>query len=84
MVQDSGKTLAEAVAQVQAALGLSASPMTDFTAAGAAADVGLAARAVGAIVIETSKRVAGGGVGAAAVRLNGSASAALRSALGIP
>ena len=66
IVQDSGKTLAEAVAQVQVSLGLSASPMTDFTAAGAAADVGLAARSVGAIVIETSKLVAGNGVDAAA------------------
>lgn len=41
--------------------------MTDFTAAaGAAAGVGLAARAVGAIFIETSTLVVGGGVDAAA------------------
>lgn len=67
-VQDGGKTVAEAVAEVQATLGLSVSPMTDFTAAGAAgaAEVGLAARAVGAIVIETSKLVADAGVDAAA------------------
>jgi len=66
-VQDGGKTVAEAVADIQASLGLSVSPMTDFTAAGAvgAAEVGLAARAVGAIVIETSKLVAGASVDAA-------------------
>lgn len=71
-VQDGGKTLAEAVADIQATLGLSVSPMTDFTAVGAAgaAEVGLAARAVGAIVIETSKLVAGASVDpASAARL---------------
>lgn len=67
-VQDGGKTLTEAVAEIQATLGLSVSPMADFTAAGAAgaAEVGLAARAVGAIVIETAKLLAGAGVDAAA------------------
>lgn len=66
-VQDGGKTLAEAVAEIQATLGLSVSPMTDFTAASAAgaAEVGLAARAVGTIVIETSKLAAGASVDAA-------------------
>jgi trimeric autotransporter adhesin len=66
LVQDGGKTVAEAVAEIQATLGLSVSPMTDFTVAGAAGadEVGLAARAVGAIVIETSKLVISGNVDA--------------------
>ena len=69
LVRDGGKTLVEAVAESQATLGLSVSPMTDFTAAGdaGAAEVGLAARAVGAIVIETSKLVISGSVDAAAL-----------------
>jgi hypothetical protein len=72
LVQDGGKTVPEAVAEIQATLGLSVSPMTDFTAAGAtgADEVGLAARAVGAIVIETTKLLAGASVDtAAAARL---------------
>jgi hypothetical protein len=64
IIEDSGKTLAEAVAQVQDTLGLSASPMTDFTATGAAADVGLAARVVGTVIIETSKLAVDGNVAA--------------------
>lgn len=61
----SGISVAEATAQVQARLGLSASPMTDFTAAGAASDVGLAARAVGRVVIDTARLAAEAGVDAA-------------------
>ena len=65
-VQEGGKTVAVAVAEIQATLGLSVSPMTDFTVAGAAGagEVGLAARTVGVIVIETSKLAAGASVDA--------------------
>ncbi len=61
---DAGISVAEATAQVQATLGLSASPLTDFTTAGAATDVGLAARAVGRVVIDTTKLAADAGVAA--------------------
>ena len=60
---DAGISVAEATAQVQATLGLSVSPLTDFTATDAAADVALAARAVGRVVIDTSKLAATAGVG---------------------
>lgn len=65
LAASSGSSVAEATAQVQAQLGLSASPMTDFTTAGAPADVGLAARAVGKVVIDTAKLAADAGVAAA-------------------
>lgn len=61
----SGIPVAEAVAQVKAALALSASPMADFTASDGPADVALAARAVGRVVIETSRLAADAGVAAA-------------------
>lgn len=62
---DGGKTVAEATAQVQAQLGLSVSPLADFTAAGAPAALGQAARAVGQVVIATAKLAAEAGVAAA-------------------
>ncbi|MDH4391352.1 MAG: hypothetical protein QE285_08005, partial [Aquabacterium sp.] len=65
LAASSGSSVAEAITQVQALLGLGASPMTDFTAAGAAADVGLAARAVGKVVIDTARLAADAGVAAA-------------------
>lgn len=65
LAASSGSTVAEATAQVQAQLGLSASPLTDFTATGAAADVALAARAVGKVVIDTARLAADAGVAAA-------------------
>ena len=52
---DDGKTLAQATAEVQSALNLSVSPLADFTAAGGDAGAALAARALGAVLIETSK-----------------------------
>ena len=70
LVQDSSKTLAEATAQVQAQLGLAGSPMADYTAAGAPADLALAARAVGTLMVETTRLAVDAGVAApAAVRL---------------
>ena len=62
LVRDNGKTLAEATAQVQAQLGLTVSPMDDYTAAGAAADLALAARAVGTLMVETTRLAADAGV----------------------
>ena len=66
VVQDSVKTLAEATAQVQAQLGLAVSPLGDHTAAGAPADLALAARAVGTVMVETTRLAADAGVPAAA------------------
>lgn len=66
VVQDSGKTLAEATAQVQAQLGLAVSPLGDYTAAGAPAELALAARAVGTVMVETTRLAADAGVPAAA------------------
>ena len=62
LVRDNGKTLAEATAQVQTQLGLTVSPMDDYTAAGAAADLALAARAVGTLMVETTRLAADAGV----------------------
>lgn len=64
LVQDSGKTVAEAAAQVQAQLGLAVSPLGDYTAAGAPAELALAARAVGTVMVETTRLAADAGVAA--------------------
>ena len=70
LMQDSGKTVDEAAAQVQAQLGLAVSPLGDYTAAGAPAELALAARAVGTVMVETTRMAADAGVApAAAARL---------------
>ena len=61
-VADAGLSVAEATARVQAQLGLAVSPLADFTAAGASADLGLAARAVGQVMINTATVAAKAGV----------------------
>ena len=60
-----GSTVAEATAAVQAQLGLAVSPLADFTAAGADAGLGVAARAVGQVMISTARLAADAGVAAA-------------------
>ena len=65
VMQDSGKTVAEASAQVQAQLGLAVSPLGDYTAAGAPAELALASRAVGTVMVETTRLAADAGVAAA-------------------
>ncbi len=68
IAKDSGKSVADAAAQVQAALGLSLSPLADFTAAnGNAGNAGaaLAARALTAVVVGATKLAAASGLAAA-------------------
>ena len=65
IAQDSGKSVADAVAQVKASLNLAGSPLADFTAANGPADAALAARALSAVVIETTKLAAAGGLSGA-------------------
>ncbi len=55
---DTGSTVAEAAARVQAQLELAVSPLADFTAAGANADLGTAARSVGKLMVDTAKLAA--------------------------
>lgn len=59
---DNGSTVAEATARVQAQLELAVSPLADFTAAGANADLGTAARSVGKVMVDTAKLAADAGV----------------------
>jgi len=61
---DAGISVAEATARVQSQLGLAVSPLSDFTAAGAPPDLGLAARAVGQVMIGTATVAAKAGVAA--------------------
>lgn len=61
-----GLGAAEAVASVQGQLGLAASPLTDFTASGADAGVGHAARALGKLMLVTAKMAADANVAPAA------------------
>jgi len=61
---DAGISVAEATARVQSQLGLAVSPLGDFTAAGAPPDLGLAARAVGQVMIGTATVAAKAGVAA--------------------
>ncbi len=65
IVKDSGKTVAEAAEQVKSTLQLSGSPLANFTAAGGDANAALAARSLGAVVIETTKLAVAAGVSAA-------------------
>ena len=65
IAQDSGKSVADAVAQVKASLNLASSPLADFTAANGHADAALAARALTAVVIEATKLAAAGGLSGA-------------------
>ena len=58
IARDSGKSVAEATAQVQASLNLAVSPLADFTAASGDAGAALAAKALTAVVIETHKLAA--------------------------
>ena len=62
---DSGRSVAEATALVQAQLGLSVSPLADFTTAGAPVALAQAARAVGKVMIDTAALAATAGVAAA-------------------
>lgn len=55
---DNGSTVAEATARVQAQLELTVSPLADFTAANANADLGAAARSVGKLMVDTAKLAA--------------------------
>jgi len=59
---EAGIPVAEAAARVQAQLGLATSPLADFTAASAAPELGLAARAVGRVMIDTARLAAAAGV----------------------
>ncbi|MDT7833801.1 hypothetical protein [Aquabacterium sp. OR-4] len=61
-----GISVAEAAASVQAQLGLAASPLSDFTASGADAGLGQAARAVGRLMLDTARLAADASVPAAA------------------
>ncbi len=65
IAQDSGKSVADAVAQVKASLNLAGSPLANFTAANGPADAALAARALSAVLVETTKLAAAGGLSAA-------------------
>ena len=65
IAQDSGKSVADAVAQVKASLNLAASPLADFTGANGPADAALAARALTAVLVETTKLAAVGGLSGA-------------------
>lgn len=62
---DTGSTVAEATTRVQALLGLAGSPLADFTAANAAPELGLAARSVGKVMVDTAGLAAANGVSAA-------------------
>lgn len=62
---DTGSTVAEAAARVQAQLALPVSPLGDFTAANAAPELGEAARSVGSLIVSTAKLAAKNGVDAA-------------------
>lgn len=62
---DTGTTVAEATARVQAQLELAVSPLADFTAAGANADLGVAARSVGRVMVDTAGLAAAASVPAA-------------------
>lgn len=65
IAQDSGKPVDDAVAQVKASLNLAVSPLADFTGSNGNADAALAARALTAVVIETTKLAAAGGLSSA-------------------
>ena len=55
---DNGSTVAEAAVRVQAQLELAVSPLADFTAADAAPQLGLAARSVGRVMVDTARLAA--------------------------
>ena len=65
IARDTGRTPAEAAAQVQAALSLSALTAAPTVAAGSSADVLLAGRALGALTIQTTQLATANGVPAA-------------------
>ena len=67
IVSDSGKTAAEAAAQVQAALSLQSLAPAPTVAAGGSADVMQAGRALGALTIQTALLASANGVPAAQV-----------------
>lgn len=62
---DNGITVAEASTRVQTQLDLTVSPLADFTAANASADLGAAARSVGKVMVDTAKLAADANVPAA-------------------
>lgn len=62
---DNGITVAEASTRVQTQLELTVSPLADFTAANASADLGAAARSVGKVMVDTAKLAADANVPAA-------------------
>jgi hypothetical protein len=65
IAKDSGKSVADVTAQVKASLGLSTSPLADFTAAGGDANAALAAKALTLLVIETTQLATANGVSSA-------------------
>ena len=67
IARDSGKSAAEAAAQVQAALSLQALPLAPHIPAAGSADLLLAGRALGALTIQTIQLAAASGVPAAQV-----------------
>jgi hypothetical protein len=62
---DTGATVVEATARVQAQLELAVSPLADFTAASAAPELGLAARSVGRVMVDTARLASDASVPAA-------------------